>query len=149
MTGEEKRRQLKEQIKAEYKRELKSRQEILESAKRLRHTSKMNEAIKGLTDGLNDDSDEWIERLNRESALTEAKMEMSLDGAFDAEEKLDKLAKDAEAEKFSALSMVEQMKREMGILDDDEDQTLKDILTEDKKEDSKKGKDDSKKLGDF
>lgn len=151
MTGEEKRRRLKEQIKAEYKQELKTRKDMLESAKRMRHTAKMNQAIQGLTDGLNDDSDEWIDRLNRESALTEAKMEMSLDGALDGDgvDKLEKLAKEAEAEKFSALQMVEQMKREMGILEEEEDTSLKDILKEEVKKPTPKSKGDNKKMGDF
>ena len=59
MTGEEKRRLLKEK----YKEDLKKRKEFLESAKRLRHTQKLNEAITDLTSSLNDDTDEWIEKL--------------------------------------------------------------------------------------
>ena len=116
MTGEEKRRLLKEK----YKEDLKKRKEFLESAKRLRHTQKLNDAITDLTSSLNDDTDEWIEKLNHEAAFSEAKLEMHLDEQSSTTQKLEKLAKEAETKKFSAELMVLQMKKEMGILTPDE-----------------------------
>ncbi|MEL7342205.1 MAG: hypothetical protein AAGM67_17110, partial [Bacteroidota bacterium] len=72
MTGEEKRRQLKEQ----YKKDLLARREFLEKAKQLRKSQKMNQTISEITSSLDmSDTDAWIELLNRESAITEAKME--------------------------------------------------------------------------
>lgn len=123
MTGEEKRKKMKEEMKAAYKRDLQKRKEFLESAKRMKHSKKMNDAITNLTAGLEDDSDDWIEKLNRESALSEAKLDMSLDAAANTAKELDKLAKQAEAEKFSAAELLKQMKREMGLLDEDEETT--------------------------
>ncbi|MEM7514272.1 MAG: hypothetical protein AAF388_25325, partial [Bacteroidota bacterium] len=111
MTGEEKRRQLKEQ----YKKDLKLRKEFLEKAKKLRNMSNVNKALTEMTDGLTDDSDEWISKINQETALTEAKLEMALDEASETQQKLEDLAKEAEMEKFSASEMVKQMKRELGM----------------------------------
>ena len=111
MTGEEKRRQLKEQ----YKKDLKLRKEFLEKAKKLRNISNVNKALTEMTDGLTDDSDDWISKINQETALTEAKLEMALDEASETQKKLEDLAKEAEMEKFSASEMVKQMKRELGM----------------------------------
>ena len=158
MTGEEKRRILKEQ----YKKDLQKRKEFLEGAKRLRHTKKLNDAVTDLTSSLtNDDSDEWIEKLNQESALTEAKMEMHLDEQSSVTAELEKLAKEAEAERFSAEQLILDMKREMGLLPQ-EDKSAKKTEAKDEStsksesSDKKKAKDDSKndgppkkRLGDF
>ncbi|RMG60454.1 MAG: hypothetical protein D6722_20905 [Bacteroidetes bacterium] len=120
MTGEERRRRLKEQMKEAYKRDLRQRKEILEQAKRLRTSRKLNDAITGITGALNDDSDDWIEKLNQESALTEARMEVALDAETQTTEEIEKLAQAAEVEKFSAEEMVRQMKRDMGLLPKEE-----------------------------
>ena len=119
MTGEEKRRQLKEQ----YKKDLKLRKEFLEKAKKLRNMSNVNKALTEMTDGLTDDSDEWISKINQETALTEAKLEMALDEASETQKKLEDLAKEAEMEKFSASEMVKQMKRELGMEVEEEEAT--------------------------
>ena len=114
MTGEEKRRQLKEQ----YKRDLLARKEFLDKAKQLRKSQKMNQAITEITSSLNmEDTDAWIEHLNRESAITEAKMELSLDLAQESgEDVLKAQAMEAEQQKLSAEMLVLQMKKEMGLI---------------------------------
>ncbi|MEL6732888.1 MAG: hypothetical protein AAFP83_17285, partial [Bacteroidota bacterium] len=67
MTGEEKRNKMKE----EYKEELKKRKEFLDQAKKLRSSRKINDAIQQITGAINnDDSDEWIDKLNMDSAVT-------------------------------------------------------------------------------
>ncbi|MDX1906665.1 MAG: hypothetical protein SF053_06485 [Bacteroidia bacterium] len=116
MTGEEKRRLLKEQMKAEYKQDLVQRKEFLEKVKQLRETQKLNNALTDMVAGLEDDSDAWIGKLNEASALAEAKVDMALDSALSTYDKLEALAKQAELEKLSAAQLVEQMKREMGLL---------------------------------
>ncbi len=121
MTGEERRKQLKEQMKEAYKQDILKRREILEQAKRLRSSSKLNSAIQNITSSLHDDSDEWIEKLNHDSALTEAKMDMALDEALESNQQLDQLAQEAEAEKFSANQLLEEMKAEMGPLTETEE----------------------------
>ncbi|MEM9986938.1 MAG: hypothetical protein AAF804_17730 [Bacteroidota bacterium] len=147
MTGEERRKQLKEQMKEAYKKDILKRREILEQAKRLRSSSKLNSAIQNITSALHDDSDDWIEKLNQESALTEAKMDLALDEALASNQKLNDLAKKAEAEKFSSTQLIDEMKKEMGLLVDDEevDPLEQELLDEIKEEESKP----KKSLGDI
>ena len=115
MTGEEKRKLLKEQ----YKRDLQLRKEFLDKAKAMRPTSRINKSLNEMMEAFNDDSDEWIGKLDEDSALTEAKFEMALDAAADAEKELTTLAHEAELEKLRARKLVEQMKRDMGLLVDE------------------------------
>ncbi|MDP5172818.1 MAG: hypothetical protein NWR72_21445 [Bacteroidia bacterium] len=117
MTGEEKRAQLKEQ----YKRDLLLRKEFLDKAKDLQRSQKMTKAVTDITSSLDmGDTDVWIEHLNRESAITEAKMEMSMELADDSSDNLLKAqANEAAQQKFSAEMLVKQMKKEMGLLSDE------------------------------
>lgn len=116
MTGEEKRRILKEQ----YKKELLERRAFIEKAKALRKMQRINKAITDMESAMHDDSDEWIDILNQESALSEAKMEMIMEEAGVAEEqnKLDEIQMQAEMAKKSAEDLVRQMKIELGLLED-------------------------------
>ena len=119
MTGEEKRQQLKEQ----YKKELLERKAFLEKAKTLRKMQRINKAISEMESALHDDSDEWINKLNEESALSEAKMEILMEEALHSEEqrKLDEVQMQAEVAKKSAEDLVRQMKRELGLLVEEEE----------------------------
>ena len=142
MTGEEKRKQLKEEMKAAYKRDLQKRKEFQEKMKTLRHTQKMNNAIGEIISGLtSDDSDEWIDKLNRDTVLSEAKTEMALDDVLEEGKELDKLKKQAEAEKFSASRLVEEMKKEMGLIDEE--------LFPEEKNEKKDDEGPKRTLGDF
>ena len=139
MTGEEKRKQMKEA----YKQELKKRQEFLDQAKKLRSSRKINEAIQQITGAMtNDDSDEWIEKLNMDSAVTEAKMDMFLDSTSDTSKKIDQLANETELAKSSAQNLIDEMKKEMGMFDIDDvpsdDDIVDDIMKEDDKDKPKK-----------
>lgn len=149
MTGEEKRRLLKEQ----YKRDLLARKEFLEKAKQLRKSQKMTGAITEITSSLNmDDTDVWIEHLNRESAITEAKMEVSMDLAKEAGEDLLKAqVSEAEQQKLSAELLVLQMKKEMGLIDEVPQPAAEEPAaeaSEDVKEEEKPSP-PKRKLGDF
>ncbi|MEM7368834.1 MAG: hypothetical protein AAF587_09520 [Bacteroidota bacterium] len=149
MTGEEKRKKLKEEMKAAYKRDLQKKKEFLEQTKRLRHSKKMNDAISDLTsDLLNDDTDDWINKLNQDAALSEAKLDIHLDEASSTSQKLEKLAKEAEAEKFSAAQLLKDMKREMGLLEDEDEKAKSDASEEETSEEEKKDP-PSKSLGDW
>ena len=116
MTGEEKRRKLKEEMKAQYKRDLQLRKEFLNQAENLKRSQKLNQSISEIVGGLEDDSDDWINQLNQNSAVTEAKLDMMLGEASETAKELDKLAKEAESQKFAAEDLVRQMKEEMGML---------------------------------
>ncbi|MDX2284118.1 MAG: hypothetical protein NW241_08140 [Bacteroidia bacterium] len=120
MSGEEERRRMKEQMKAIYKDDLQKRKEFLEQVKQMRQTQKLNQALTEMTSGLQDDSEEWIVKLNEASSIQEAKIDMALDQALDSYNKLEHLAKQAELEKLSAQQLVLQMKREMGLLPPEE-----------------------------
>lgn len=115
MTGEEKRQRLKEQ----YKRDLQLRKEFLDKAKGMRPQAKINQSLNEMMDAFKDDSEEWIGKLNEGSALSEAKFEMALDSAAEAEKELESLAHEAEMEKLRARKLVEEMKRDLGMLEDE------------------------------
>ena len=135
MTGEEKRQALKEQ----YKKDLRLRKEFLEKTKKLKQMRNVNQAMGSMIEGMKDDSDEWIEKLNQGTALSEAKLDIALDQAATEEESLNSLAKEIEMEKMNAQLMVEQMKREMGLIptieveaDEEEDDEVEVDTTETK-----------------
>ncbi|MEZ4829483.1 MAG: hypothetical protein R3C61_24835 [Bacteroidia bacterium] len=139
MTSEERRRLLKEQMKQEYKDDLKKRKEIEENMKVMRHTRKLNEAITEITSGLTaDDSDEWIDKLNQSSVLSEAKLEMALDTNSAVSKEVENLENQAKAEKFAAEQLILDMKRQMGLIEE-----------EPPKEEGKGEEPPEKKLGDF
>lgn len=140
MTGEERRRLLKEQMKQEFKDDIKKRKEIEEQMKVMRHTRKLNEAVTEITSGLTaDDSDDWIDKINHKTALNEAKLEMSLESDSAVNKEIENLEKQAQAEKFSAEQLIKDMKRQMGLLEDE--------VTPEDQPDSKEPPE--KKLGDF
>jgi len=118
MTGEEKRRILKEQ----YKKDLLERKAFLEKAKKLRKMQRINQALSEMESAMQDDSDEWINKLNQESALSEAKMELLMDAALEKsdQEKIDEVKMQAEMAKKSAEDLVRKMKRELGLLAEEE-----------------------------
>ncbi|MEL6591977.1 MAG: hypothetical protein AAFP02_06615 [Bacteroidota bacterium] len=115
MTGEEKRKLLKEQMKAQYKKDLQLRKEFLEKAEGLKRSQKLNNVVSDIVGSLDDDTDDWIDQLNSGSAVSEAKLDMMLDQATETSRELDRLAKEAEMQKMAAEDLVTQMKREMGI----------------------------------
>ncbi len=150
MTPEEKNRKEREKLKEAYKAELKKRKEFLNSTKQLQTSRKLNDAISKITDALNDDTDEWIDKLNQESAVGEAKMDIFIDQASKTTQEIEKASNEAEMAKFSAESLVDEMKRELGMLDtemEDEKKKLDDILKEDEDED--KPAPPKKSLGDI
>ena len=143
MTNEEKRQQLKEQ----FKHDLRKRKEFLEKVKGLRHMRKLNNAVSEITGALNDDTDEWIDKLNQGAALDEARFELALDDAGTSESQLEKLAREAEAERFNAQQLVEEMKEQMKKLEDDSEELMEGTENLEDDFDFKKAAD--KKLGDF
>jgi hypothetical protein len=117
MTGEERRKQLKEQMKAEFKRDLELRKAFLDQVKQTRQTRNINEALGSMVSGLQqDDSDEWIAKLNQGASAEEAKLDMAMEQYLGESRQLEQMAQQAEAEKLSAAQLLLQMKREMGLL---------------------------------
>lgn len=104
LSGEEKRRAMKEQ----FKKDLQERKEFLRKTKNLRQLQNINRALGEMTP--QDDTDEWINKLNEESAFAEAKLEMAAESAKEREERKQT---DEDMQKIIAENMVEEMKREM------------------------------------
>lgn len=106
LSGEEKRRLMKEQ----FKQELKGRKDFIQKVENLRKLQNINKALDNMN--YQDDSDEWIGKLNQESAFTEAKMEIALESASSVQEGV---ANEKDIEKFVAEELVKQLKREIAI----------------------------------
>jgi uncharacterized membrane protein len=125
-SGEEIRRKMKE----EFKQDLRARKEFLEKVKRLRQTQRINEALSNMS--VDDDTDDWINKLNEETAFMDAKTELALEGkkvinvpieGADgsvttvpdplAEEEIDLGPSEEELRKIAAEELVRQMKAEI------------------------------------
>jgi hypothetical protein len=116
LSGEEQRAKMKE----EYKKDLQKRKQFLEDVKEHKRQKTLTDAVISITSANeNDDTDVWVEKLNQESAITEAKMEMALDSSGMsssspvADEKERLALSDAEIRKIKAAELVAQMKAEM------------------------------------
>jgi hypothetical protein len=111
-TGEEMRQKMKEQ----YKQDLRKRKEFLDSAKEYKRTKTLSDAVVEIQSAGEDDTDVWVEKLNQDSAVTEAKMEMALDSTnvTPPSPKVEvSAATEAEMRKIQAQELVRQMKAEM------------------------------------
>lgn len=106
LSGEEKRRQLKEQ----FKQDLRERKAFLEQVQKLKGQQKVLKAIEGLNP--EDDTDEWINKLNEETAFNEAKMELALESAPPANEEKHQPSEE-ELKKATAEELVRKLKEEM------------------------------------
>jgi hypothetical protein len=114
LSGEEQRAKMKE----EFKKDLRMRKQFLEDVKEHKRQKTLTDAVVEITTASEkDDTDVWVEKLNQESAMREAKMEMALDSAASsstlADEKEILAMSDAEIRKLKAQQMVAQMKAEM------------------------------------
>jgi len=116
MTGEEYRRQLKEQIKQETKDDLRKRKEFLQAVDAAKQSQHLRQAVEGAMPP-EDDSAEWMAKLNQQTAVSEAKTEMALDAALQQEQDrkaaLELAAAEVEMRKIAAQNLVAQMKKEM------------------------------------
>jgi hypothetical protein len=86
----EKRAQLKEELKAQFKREMLEDQaklkQLQEQAVSNRRLTEVEQALQALENGPVDDSDVWISKLNTATTLNEIKLEMGLAKASAATE---------------------------------------------------------------
>lgn len=105
LSGEEKRRLMKEQ----FKQDLRERKVFLDKVEQLRRQGKILKAMEGMK--LEDDSEEWIRRLDEETSFREAKVEMALESAIHEAVEGEKTA---DMEKLLAEEMVRQLKLDMG-----------------------------------
>lgn len=110
MTPEEQRNQLKEQ----YKQELRERKAFLEKVNKLKQQQNLLKAIEGLNP--QDDTADWVEKLNQETAFMEAKTEIALNMEEEKRQELERLEKKVDLEKLAAEQLILEMKRQMGML---------------------------------
>lgn len=76
LSGEEKRRKLKE----EYLQDLRLRKQFLQEAERNKYMNHINRALSDMSQALEaDDSDEWIAKLKGTALLQEAQLDMILE----------------------------------------------------------------------
>lgn len=111
LSSEEQRRLMKEQ----YKDDLRQRKEFLNKVNELKKQEPILKALENMQ--VEDDSDEWIAKLNQKSAMSEAKMEMAMDSSGVITPSLEEVAKpefsEEEIKKIQAAEMVAKMKAEM------------------------------------
>lgn len=106
LSGEEKRKLLKEQ----FKKELLQQKEFLNKVKNLRQQSKINKALNEMN--VEDDTQDWVDKLNEETAFNEAKIEMAL-GAEENPNLPTEEQSEEDLRKIVAEGLVEQMKAEL------------------------------------
>lgn len=151
MTGEEKRQQLKEQ----YKQDLIQRKAFLEKVRQLSKIQRINKALSDMESAITgDDSDEWIQKLNQDSAINEAQLDMALDQALKSGQNMQDLMQQVEKERASATDLVKQMKKEMGLPVEEEDtapvvENAPQTETEEEKPEEGSDSSSKKTLGDF
>lgn len=114
MTPEEQRNLLKEQ----YKKELREKKQFLEKVEQLKKQQPLLKAIEGLK--VEDDSEEWMDKLNQETAFMEAKTELAMDAVQEQKKQLDSLEHKVALEKLAAEQLIIEMKRQMGLLPPEE-----------------------------
>jgi|GEM_PF-2556287 len=134
LSGEEKRRKLKE----EYKKDLLARKQFRQKVNRLKNLQKINKALENMVTD-NDDTDDWIRKLDEETALNEAKVEISLDSILnETEEKQKKIVDEAEMKKINAKNLVEEMKKSLGLFEEEETTEEEEVSTETTEEEDEK-----------
>ena len=103
----------RERMKEEYKRELKARKEFLGKVNTLKQQQTLLNAMEGMQ--YEDDSDEWINKLNQETAMREAKVELAMDtiGEDIPVEIVPPQISEEELKKIAAAEAVRKMKEQM------------------------------------
>lgn len=114
MTPEEQRNLLKEQ----YKKEFREKKQFLDKVEQLKKQQPLLKAIEGLK--VEDDSEEWMDKLNQETAFMEAKTELAMDAVQEQKKQLDSLEHKVALEKLAAEQLIIEMKRQMGLLPPEE-----------------------------
>lgn len=97
-------------MKEQFKKDLKERKDFLDKVENLRKLQNINNALSNMQH--EDDTDEWIGKLNEESAFTEAKMEIAMESAKGVETEL---ANEKEIETFVAEELIAQLKKEIAL----------------------------------
>lgn len=135
LSGEEKRKKMKEQFKKELLQDL-------EFKRKVQQMKKMSEIQKALESmNYEDDTDEWINKLNEKAAISDAKLEIAFD---DIEQKAKDNKLEDELNKIIAEEIVNKTKSEMSSK-----KTLGDFGIDEEKQNGKPEDKNNKTLGDL
>ena len=121
MTSEEYRNMLKEQ----YKKDLRERKQFVEKVQELKKQEPLLKAIEGLK--VEDDSDDWIEKLNQQTAFMDAKTELAADSIVQHQQQVEHTHSEAELQKIAAQQLLLEMKRQMGLLPAEEAEPVAEV----------------------
>lgn len=135
LSGEEKRKKMKEQFKKELLQDLEFKRKVQEMKK----MSQIQKALENMNYA--DDSDEWINKLNEKAAISDAKLEIAFD---DIEQKAKESKLEDELNKIIAEEIVNETKNEMNAK-----KTLGDFGIDEEKQSDKPEDKNNKTLGDF
>ena len=142
MTSEEYRNMLKEQ----YKKDLRERKQFVEKVQELKKQEPLLKAIEALN--VEDDSDDWIEKLNQQTAFMDAKTELAADSIAQHQQQVEHTHTEAELQKIAAQQLLIEMKRQMGLLPAEE--VEEPVAEVPKMEEVREEKEDDKPIfGDF
>ncbi|MBX7242233.1 MAG: hypothetical protein K1X92_10825 [Bacteroidia bacterium] len=112
MTSEEYRNMLKEQ----YKKELREKKQFLDKVDQLKKQQTLMNAIENMKP--EDDSEDWVNKLNEETAFMEAKTELALTLQEEQKKQLESMEHQVELEKLAAQQLILEMKKQMGLIED-------------------------------
>ncbi len=112
MTSEEYRNMLKEQ----YKKELREKKQFLDKVEQLKKQQTLLNAIENMKP--EDDSEDWVNKLNEETAFMEAKTELALSLQEEQKKQLESVEHQVELEKLAAQQLILEMKKQMGLIED-------------------------------
>lgn len=108
----DKAQQVKKAFMRERQRKIDAAQEALRASERAKWQANVADALEKFeVGGIDQTHDEMIQRLDQETAKNEARIEVAMDSVD-----LQAIRLDEEAEDFRAAELVNQMKREMGLL---------------------------------
>lgn len=145
MTSEEYRNMLKEQ----YKKDLRERKQFIEKVQELKKQEPLLKAIEGLK--VEDDSDDWIEKLNHQTAFMDAKTELAADAIVNQQKQQEHQYSEEELKKIAAQQLLLEMKRQMGLLPPEEVAPVEENSVETPKTEEKPAENGDEKplFGDF
>lgn len=110
MTSEEYRNMLKEQ----YKKDLRERKQFLDKVEQLKKQQTLLNAIEKMNP--EDDTDDWMQKLNQETAFMEAKTELAMGAVEEQKKQIESMENQAEMEKLAAQQLIIEMKKQMGLI---------------------------------
>ncbi len=112
MNSEEYRNMLKEQ----YKKDLREKKQFLDKVNQLKKQQTLLNALENMNP--EDDTEDWVNKLNHETAFMEAKTELALSLQEEQKKQLESMEHTVELEKLAAQQLIIEMKKQMGLVEE-------------------------------